>query len=778
MNKDERLSKLDKIPYLIVESGKVTNVSNSFSEFTGYERSEVMGLDVEDVFLMLFKSHIPIDDFKNDCNQKSRYLFTKSCQVREVDILTNRCSEQKVEKIIVIEKDSTRLEDKFPFIEQLCQDNVVGVAIYEAPELKILKTNQKYLNYIREPYNSINNIIGLSISDFTPHWEENNPTYRMWMDVLKTGKSCYKKEYAYTSLNGEEIYLDFTLTPINEGGQVRYIIAMTTDVTENVQYKKRMEVQARTIEQQRDQLEAIIENMSDALFIFDKSGNYLSLNKEAREYFINQALPKSISAYGLAKYYDFEGNEIAVEQHPFSKVLRGEKVDCDRFTIKYTGLEKYKHVSVSGAPLFDKNGKFGMGILCSRDITKQMELEKIVREQRDNLYKIFDTLDLPIVRLTYPELKIITLNKKAYTDLLGLSRYSENIYEDMLKPGSSFKVLFPEYGHGEANNCIFQMQKTKSVAHIKKLEIIKNGKKAYINIIYHPIADPADNIVEILITAVDITHEVEEKTAVEEALKMKDEFLSFISHEFKTPLTVINAAVQAMEFLFKDELTEKVDKYLKRIRQNTLRQLRLVNNLLDITRANAGYIILRRRNMDIVSLTRAIIDSVYLYAKQKEIELDFASEPSYKEVGIDEEKYERILLNLLSNAIKFTPTGKSISVRVLSKDDKIYVSVRDQGIGIPKDKQNLIFDRFGQVDSKHTRHEEGSGIGLFLVKSLVTAMGGEILLDSDIGKGSNFTIILPADTVDEAGEEALMNEISAQRTVKSVAVEFSDTYLL
>ncbi|MHB8065426.1 MAG: sensor histidine kinase, partial [Ruminiclostridium sp.] len=250
-----------------------------------------------------------------------------------------------------------------------------------------------------------------------------------------------------------------------------------------------------------------------------------------------------------------------------------------------------------------------------------------------------------------------------------------------------------------------------------------------------------------------IMSEKEKNEALQKAIEMKDEFLSLISHEFKTPLTVINAAIQAMELLCKDELSTRSKGFLNKIRQNSYRQLRLVNNLLDITRFNAGRMKINKMNKDIVFLTKSITDSVKIYAQQKGINLTFSSTIKRREIGIDEEKYERILLNLLSNAIKFTHKSNSIFVNVSQKivDSKcmVYIQVKDKGIGIPEDKIDLIFQKFGQVDNSLSQQAEGTGIGLSLVKMLVESQCGVITLDSQEGHGSSFNIMFPAKKLKE-----------------------------
>ncbi|MDD4504040.1 MAG: ATP-binding protein, partial [Clostridiaceae bacterium] len=159
----------------------------------------------------------------------------------------------------------------------------------------------------------------------------------------------------------------------------------------------------------------------------------------------------------------------------------------------------------------------------------------------------------------------------------------------------------------------------------------------------------------------------------------------------------------------------------------------------------------------------------------------FTSKLPQRVIGIDDEKFERILLNLLSNAIKYTPSGKKIVVELSAKLNKnkrmVCIKVKDQGIGIPKEKHNLIFERFGQVDSTLTKQAEGSGIGLFLVKLMMDAFNGEILLESESGKGSVFTLMIPSKKVKENIKEWEIQHISDSRIVQSIATEFSDIYL-
>ncbi len=272
----------------------------------------------------------------------------------------------------------------------------------------------------------------------------------------------------------------------------------------------------------------------------------------------------------------------------------------------------------------------------------------------------------------------------------------------------------------------------------------------------------------------------ESNIALEKAIAMKDEFLTLMSHELRTPLTVIISAIQLLKTLSWDELPDKAKGYFDTIRKNSNRQLKLVNNILDITRINAGRYDVSLSNTDIVSLTNSIIESIKPYAERKKINIKFSFAPAKMIIGTDQEKYERILLNLLSNAIKYTNKEGSIAIKLNQKivDNRAMacIQVCDNGIGIPPDKYEYIFERFGQVDNTFSRQAEGTGIGLHLTKMFVELLGGEIKIASKVGKGSVFTVLLPAATVNETHTEKMELDTTDDRIVRLTEVEFSDIY--
>jgi PAS domain S-box-containing protein len=258
---------------------------------------------------------------------------------------------------------------------------------------------------------------------------------------------------------------------------------------------------------------------------------------------------------------------------------------------------------------------------------------------------------------------------------------------------------------------------------------------------------------------------------------MLTEFFTNISHELKTPLNIILGTIQLLEIPVKEKLPslceDRKNRYLKIMKQNTFRLIRLINNLIDISKYDSKYLNLDMHNHDIVRITEDIAVSVSDNFKSKGVNIIFDTDIEEKIMAVDEDKLERILLNLLSNAVKFTDNGGEIMVNVEDHEDFVRISVKDTGIGIPKDKLDIIFDRFGQVDKSFTRNREGSGIGLSLVKTLVDMHGGKIMVNSTVGEGSKFIIDLPVLILEE---KKINDAIFYDSKIDKINIEFSDIY--
>ncbi|HHW22676.1 MAG TPA: HAMP domain-containing histidine kinase [Clostridiaceae bacterium] len=256
--------------------------------------------------------------------------------------------------------------------------------------------------------------------------------------------------------------------------------------------------------------------------------------------------------------------------------------------------------------------------------------------------------------------------------------------------------------------------------------------------------------------------------------------LNNIAHELRTPINVVLGSIQLFEMMGDDLFLlynrNKFKAYNNIMKQNCYRLLRVVNNLIDVSMIDSGRFCLLIANHDIVRIVKEITESSKQYAAKKGISVRFRSTVREVITAIDADKLSRALLNLISNAIKFTPDGGRIGVSLRIKTDKVYISIKDSGIGIPADQQDDIFKRFVQVEKALSRNHEGGGLGLYLADCIVRMHDGSISVKSSPGKGSTFTVELPVKRIDktEAGKESGA-ELSLSPADK-VKIELSDLY--
>ncbi|MEM7379995.1 MAG: ATP-binding protein, partial [Bacteroidota bacterium] len=236
----------------------------------------------------------------------------------------------------------------------------------------------------------------------------------------------------------------------------------------------------------------------------------------------------------------------------------------------------------------------------------------------------------------------------------------------------------------------------------------------------------------------------EQTKKLEELDVQKAKFFANISHEFRTPLTLIKGPIDRLERNQDQELSRA---NVSLIRRNADRLLRLVNQLLDLSKFDSGNIELNYGEGNPMKLLKAIVSSFSSLAAQNEIDFRIETEPQQSWASFDKDKLEQIVYNLLSNAFKFTPKNGSIFFFASHSENELFIEVRDTGTGIPEDKLPYIFNRFYQVDDTDSSEMPGTGIGLAVTKELVELMQGKVTVDSQPKHGSSFKVVLPLDKI-------------------------------
>ncbi|MBW9145497.1 PAS domain-containing sensor histidine kinase [Clostridium sp. CM027] len=434
-----------------------------------------------------------------------------------------------------------------------------------------------------------------------------------------------------------------------------------------------------------------------------------------------------------------------------------------------------------GTAAFKYKGELAV-LIVTRNIDKRKKMERNLRESETLLREITEnTSDMIIKTDTDGRIKYITAAQKA---ILGYA--TDNVIE---------RHVFDFVYGDDKKNVLREIRKLITSTTNEKFKcrcLHANGDIVWLEICGSKLLDDNNKVKALILSSRDITKrlenegimkENEEKTRfLNQAIKydrFRTDFFANISHELRTPINVISGTIQLMELKFKELFNGnegKSKEYLKTMKQNCYRLIRLTDNLIDVTKIDAGYFEIHLSNCNIVSIIEEITLSVAEYVSNKGISLLFDTEMEEKIIACDKDKIERIMLNLISNAIKFTNSGGNILVYIFEKKDSVVISVKDTGIGIEKEKQQCIFERFIQVDKSLTRNREGSGIGLSLVKSLVEMHGGKMFLESEINIGSKFSFELPIKKLLDIEGVFVDNNLSVSSNIEKIKIEFSDIY--
>lgn len=305
---------------------------------------------------------------------------------------------------------------------------------------------------------------------------------------------------------------------------------------------------------------------------------------------------------------------------------------------------------------------------------------------------------------------------------------------------------------------------------------LNDGSLRHLETIKTPLVNDSGEVTGLVGIARDITDRKIAEDAVE---KTRLESFANLSHELRTPLNLIFSSVQVLDKgydIVNKKTNKKDDKYLKIIRQNGYRLLKLVDNIIDSSKVSYGALDFEPKDYDIVNFIESICQSVSDFARQNSMNIVFDTDIEEKIIGFDLYKMERIMLNLLSNALKFNKKEGTIEVFIKEKGNDIEIIVKDEGIGIPKKEINSVFDRFKQVQNKESNTKVGSGIGLSLVKSLVALHNGRINVKSELGKGTEFIMSIPNITYNQ-NCDSIDKENLKDKFVQKIEVEFSDIYI-
>ncbi|MBC5998361.1 PAS domain S-box protein [Romboutsia ilealis] len=371
-----------------------------------------------------------------------------------------------------------------------------------------------------------------------------------------------------------------------------------------------------------------------------------------------------------------------------------------------------------------------------------------------------------------------------YRDIDGKNIYCNKSYADNLI-GLPKSLIY-----GKTYDELPVLRKIHKMGKIKDLEVIEskqsvsyeqtvvrhNGDIQEVEVSKYPSFDEKGNIHGILGVIRDISYK-------NELDKLREGFFSNIGHEFRTPLNMIFSNIQLLEYKCskcykrdeKHSCNECFIQNIKQINNNSLRILKLSNNLIDLTNLKSGVYSFSPRNHDIVNFVESICERINEYKKFKNIDLIFDTDIEEIIISFDYLKIERVILNIISNAIKFNKENGTILVCIGTENNFVKISIKDNGVGIPQDRIDNIFEAFYNVEDRFTKISEGSGVGLSLSKSLIDIHRGKINVNSEVGVGSEFIIYLP-NIYDEDEIVDLSYLKVDSNSISRIHMELSDIY--
>src|SRR6266700_1047609 len=515
------------------------------------------------------------------------------------------------------------------------------------------------------------------------------------------------------------------------------------------------------------QIEAILEAMTDAVVVHDSEGQVTLLNAAAERIHPlgwtvdhSQTLPQRGSQF-LPR--DEQGQPLSVEQWPLQRILHGKEltgVHAVDVLVRLTdGHERL--MNFSGAPIRDAHGRLIGRVILGRDVTEQRRLEESERRvhaeteaRRALLQLILDALPISVHLVRGHDAQLVLANRAATTIWGATWRQEQPMGEFLRENGIR---IFDRDG------------RPLEPSQLATLRTLHQGETVHQHqeTIRHP--DGTALPVQVNAVALDMRQlnlsppdegtrpsQASEPAAIvvqqdvsflKETEALKDMFIGLFAHELRTPIAVLTGFAQTLlvhsERDNDTQLSAWQREALQGIDQAALQLVKLTEDLLDVTRAQAGRLELSRELTDLVALCRRVVARFQRTTAQHALSLETALEHLVAQV--DPERIEQVLGNLLSNAIKYSPEGGPIQVRLREavEAQAVHLSVRDGGIGIPARQQARIFGRFERADNSRPYGISGTGLGLYLCRALVEQHGGRIWFESVEGESSTFFIALP-----------------------------------
>lgn len=654
-------------------------------------------------------------------------LFNKELLDNRHDLNQKKSYIKEVKKKIKSEKE----------LQKNYKDEILGVSNKISKSIEesdipifILDINKKFIysneafNMLIQDYKNKENRI-----DISKYLQFKFPKYKNLMDEIKKIATEARGNLNIKSYDGK-IYRLECITDIIDERPV--IVCILKDITQTTLIQNKLEESENMYKNLMDVLNegVIIHDNKNIKYINDKGLEILDINIGKKEIFIEDI--KNIVSKKFREKF-LSNIQLVISR-------KEEKV-----------INKIELINGRIVELVTTNIKLNDEDLLISIVIDITELENTIMniEQSEKTYKLLlQTLPEGIVIVNPTTKKHIYRNEASIRMLktIGLEKLNESI-----------KTYLKEENYGNFRR--FTIDKLNNVD--ISLAIVKREEEGSLIVVFR--------MLDCEFKSIQLEKEL---NRIKEKNKFKTEFLSNVAYDIKKP---INKIFETNNNLIENKgkyNSENINNHTRLVKQNCYRLIRLLSNVEYVSRIDNGTCTLELRKCDIVKLVENIVKISKTYTDKKGIDISFKSEVNKKILSLDIDKVEKIILNILSNAIKFTDTGGKIDINLYMQNEQVCISIKDTGIGIPKDKTEVIFENFEQLDTTLSRGCEGTGMGLSVVKKLANLNNIKINVESELNKGSEFIITLPNNIV---SKNIKLQDKFAQD--EKIDIEFSDIYL-
>jgi PAS domain S-box-containing protein len=586
------------------------------------------------------------------------------------------------------------------------------------------------------------------------HPDDREDTVAEASRIQAPGPTCIAFENRYICKDGSYRWLSWNAVSVPDQ---KLTYAVARDITRRRQVEE-------ALRKSEEHLRLLVDGVRDyAIFMLDPSGQVASWNQGAERikgYKANEIIGRHFSCF-----YPPEELQNGKPERELQKAIAEGHYAEEGWRIRKDGSRFWAHVEITA--LRDNAGKLRGFSKVTRDVTEQRRAEELLRESEQRL----------TLASTSGEVGVWDLDLIA--DQAWRSLQHDRIF--------GYESLLPNWGAAVFSDHVFP--EDRELVQRRFEEAFQNGRLEFecriiradqamrwISEKGEVVRNEQGQPIRMMGVVTDVTERKraeEEKCKfmdrlaasnqelelrnreVERVTKLKSKFLASMSHELRTPLNAIVGFSDLLAEGTPGDLNDKQKRFVNHIKQGSAHLLQLINDILDLSKIEAGQLDLRCEDFQIKTALPEVLSTIRPLAVAKNIQIEQKME-SDQHVYADRVRFKQILYNLLSNAVKFTPKAGRIDIDCHGDGNSVCISVTDTGVGIRAEDQAVIFEEFRQVEGPAGTTQEGTGLGLAITKRLVEQQGGGISLESEFGKGSRFTFTLPAGS--RGAETPLVNE--------------------